>query len=184
MANNGASTEAEKILSLVRKASDEGITISTIGFGMGNYNDVLMEKLANKGDGNYYYVDRQEEAERVFKENLTGLLQTIAREVKVQVEFDTRTVKRWRLLGYENRDVADRDFRNDAVDAGEVGSGHQVTALYELKLAHVPGGADESVQKDPPFESVPSGCVTSHRRTTPRGPGRSRKSNRLCFSAN
>jgi len=154
VANNGASTEAEKILSLVRKASDEGITISTIGFGMGNYNDVLMEKLANKGDGNYYYVDRQEEAERVFKENLTGLLQTIAREVKVQVEFDSRVVKRWRLLGYENRDVADRDFRNDAVDAGEVGAGHQVTALYELKLAHPPGGAagsaaGESVREGP-----------------------------------
>ncbi len=143
VANNGGSTEAEEILSLVRKASDEGITISTIGFGMGNYNDVLMEKLANKGDGNYYYVDGQEEAERIFKENLTGLLQTIAREVKIQVEFDTRVVKRWRLLGYENRDVADRDFRNDAVDAGEVGSGHQVTALYELKLAHPPGGAEE-----------------------------------------
>lgn len=143
VANNGGSTEAEEILTLVRKASDEGITISTIGFGMGNYNDVLMEKLADKGDGNYYYVDGQEEAERIFKENLTGLLQTIAREVKIQVEFDTRVVKRWRLLGYENRDVADRDFRNDAVDAGEVGSGHQVTALYELKLAHPPGGADE-----------------------------------------
>ena len=139
VANNGASTEAEKILSLVRKASDEGITISTIGFGMGNYNDVLMEKLADKGDGNYYYVDRQEEAERVFKENLTGLLQTIAREVKIQVEFDPRVIKRWRLLGYENRDVADRDFRNDAVDAGEVGSGHQVTALYEVKLAQPAG---------------------------------------------
>jgi len=142
VANNGASTEAEKILSLVRKASDEGITISTIGFGMGNYNDVMMEKLANKGDGNYYYVDRQEEAERVFQENLTGMLQTIAREVKVQVEFDPRVVKRWRLLGYENRDVADRDFRNDAVDAGEVGVGHQVTALYELKLASSPGGPE------------------------------------------
>ena len=144
VANNGGSTEAEEILSLVRTASDEGITISTIGFGMGNFNDVLMEKLADKGDGNYYYVDRQEEAERIFRENLTGLLQTIAREVKVQVEFDTRVVKRWRLLGYENRDVADRDFRNDAVDAGEVGAGHQVTALYELKLAHPPGGATGS----------------------------------------
>ena len=149
VANNGGSTEAEEILSLVRKASDEGITISTIGFGMGNYNDVLMEKLADKGDGNYYYVDGQEEAERVFKENLTGLLQTIAREVKVQVEFDTRVVKRWRLLGYENRDVADRDFRNDAVDAGEVGSGHQVTALYELKLAHVPDGAGDADREGP-----------------------------------
>ena len=134
VANNGASTKAEEILDLVRNASDESITISAIGFGMGNYNDIMMEKLANQGDGNYYYVDKHEEAERVFKENLTGLLQTIAREVKVQVAFEPDAVDRWRLLGYENRDVADRDFRNDDVDAGEVGAGHQVTALYELKL--------------------------------------------------
>ena len=138
VANNGASTEAEQMLEMIRRSSDEGITLSTIGFGMGNYNDVLMEKLADKGDGNYYYVDELKEAERVFRENLTGLLQTIAREVKVQVEFDPQNVTRWRLLGYENRDVADRDFRNDAVDAGEVGSGHQVTALYEIKLGEQP----------------------------------------------
>ncbi|MCP4290554.1 MAG: DUF3520 domain-containing protein [bacterium] len=134
VANMGGSTKAEEMLAQIRKASDKGITISTIGFGMGNYNDVLMEKLANQGDGNYYYVDQPDESERVFRENLTGMLQTIARQVKVQVEFDETQVKRWRLLGYENRDVADRDFRNDKIDAGEVGVGHQVTALYEVKL--------------------------------------------------
>ena len=134
VANTGGATDADGILRLVRRASDEGITLSTVGFGMGNYNDVLMEKLADQGDGNYFYVDRPDEAERVFRENLTGMLQTIARQTKVQVEFDPRRVARWRLLGYENRDVADRDFRNDAVDAGEVGAGHQVTALYEVKL--------------------------------------------------
>jgi len=134
VANTGISTEAGGILDVVRKASDEGITLSTVGFGMGNYNDVLMEKLADQGDGNYNYVDKLDEAERVFRENLTSLLQTIAREVKVQVEFEPEFVQRWRLLGYENRDVADEDFRNDVVDAGEVGAGHQVTALYELKL--------------------------------------------------
>jgi Ca-activated chloride channel family protein len=165
VANNGASTEAEKILSLVRKSSDEGITISTIGFGMGNYNDVMMEKLANKGDGNYYYVDQQDEAERVFRENLTGLLQTIAREVKVQVAFDPSVVKRWRLLGYENRDVADRDFRNDAVDAGEVGAGHQVTALYELKLdlsaadAETQAGTIRLRHEAPAHDTVKAGQV-------------------------
>nr|MEE4268315.1 von Willebrand factor type A domain-containing protein [Candidatus Krumholzibacteria bacterium] len=135
VANLGGATRAEEMLAQVRRSSDEGITLSTVGFGMGNYNDVLMEKLANQGDGNYHYVDQLEEAERVFKQNLTGLLQTIAREVKIQVEFNPDLVKRWRLLGYENRDVADRDFRNDNVDAGEVGVGHEVTALYELKLA-------------------------------------------------
>lgn len=144
VANTGDATDAEGILGLVRRASDEGITLSTVGFGMGNYNDVLMERLADQGDGNYFYVDRPAEAARVFRENLTGLLQTIGRETKVQVEFDPRVVSRWRLLGYENRDVADRDFRNDAVDAAEVGAGHQVTALYEVKLtsdAHEPAVA-------------------------------------------
>ena len=134
VANMGGSTKAEDMLEQIRKASDKGITLSTIGFGMGNYNDELMEKLADQGDGNYYYVDQPKEAQRVFSENLTGLLQTIARQVKVQVVFDTSKIQRWRLLGYENRDVADNDFRNDDVDAGEVGSGHQVTALYELKM--------------------------------------------------
>ncbi len=145
VANTGRATDAEGILELARRGRDDGITLSTVGFGMGNYNDVLMEKLADKGDGNYFYVDGPAEAERVFRENLTGLLQTVARQAKVQVEFDPRLVSRWRLLGYENRDVADRDFRNDAVDAGEVGAGHQVTALYELKLTdgdRAPGADD------------------------------------------
>ena len=141
VANMGGTTRAEEMLARVKHSSSEGISLSTVGFGMGNYNDVLMETLADRGDGNYNYVDSMDEARRVFKENLTGLLETIARQVKIQVEFDPERVDRWRLLGYENRDVADRDFRNDKVDAGEVGAGHQVTALYELKLnAGVEGG--------------------------------------------
>ena len=134
VANTGE-TQAERILDRVRYESDRGIHLSTVGFGMGNYNDVLMEKLANKGDGNYHYVDRLDEAERVFRENLTGTLQTVARDVKIQVEFDPEQVLRWRLLGYENRDVADEDFRDDTVDAGEIGAGHTVVALYEVKLS-------------------------------------------------
>jgi len=134
VANTGE-TRAERILDKVRYESDRGIHLSAVGFGMGNYNDVLMEKLADQGDGNYYYVDDIDEAQRVFVENLTGTLQTIARDTKVQVEFDPEQVLRWRLLGYENRDVADEDFRNDDVDAGEVGAGHEVTALYEIKLS-------------------------------------------------
>jgi len=131
---NVGGTDADRVLGFVRTSADEGIALSAIGFGMGNYNDVFMEKLANKGDGNYYYVDTLQEAQRVFKENLTGTLQTIAREVKIQVAFNPETVERWRLIGYENRDVADSDFRNDKVDAGEIGAGHQVTALYEIKM--------------------------------------------------
>jgi Ca-activated chloride channel family protein len=134
VANTGE-TQAESILERVRFESDRGIYLSTVGFGMGNYNDVLMEKLADQGDGNYYYVDELDEARRVFVENLSGTLQVIARDAKIQVEFDPETVLRWRLLGYENRDVADEDFRDDRVDAGEIGAGHEVTALYELKLS-------------------------------------------------
>ncbi|MBM4063917.1 MAG: VWA domain-containing protein, partial [Planctomycetes bacterium] len=92
VANAGPATDAEGILELARRGSDDGITLSTVGFGMGNYNDVLMERLANDGDGNYFYVDGPREAERVFRENLTGLLQTVARQAKVQVEFDPRRV--------------------------------------------------------------------------------------------
>ena len=128
-------TGGESILDAARREADRGIHLSTIGFGMGNYNDVLLEELANKGDGNYYYVDDLDEARRVFVENLTGTLQTIAKDAKVQVEFDPERVLRYRLLGFENRDVADKDFRNDAIDAGEIGAGHTVTALYEVKVA-------------------------------------------------
>ena len=134
VANMGA-TGPDGILAQVRSEADRGIQLSTIGFGMGNYNDVLMERLADRGDGNYYYVDDIDEARRVFVENLTGTLQLVAKDAKVQVEFDSTRVLRYRLLGFENRDVADRDFRNDKVDAGEVGAGHEVTALYEVKVA-------------------------------------------------
>ncbi len=133
VANNGV-TDAGGIWARVKSKASEGITLSTVGFGMGNYNDVLMERLADAGDGNYAYVDRLEEARRVFVENLTGTLQVIAKDVKLQLEFDPLVVERYRLLGFENRLLDKRDFANDKVDAGEVGAGHAVTALYELKL--------------------------------------------------
>jgi len=133
VANVGA-TGPDTILRRIAEEAAAGIELTAVGFGMGNYNDVLMEQLADRGDGNYAYVDDVETARRVFVENLTGTLQTIAADAKVQVEFDPGQVQSYRLLGYENRDVADRDFRNDAVDAGEIGAGHQVTALYEVKL--------------------------------------------------
>ncbi|MGE0638899.1 MAG: von Willebrand factor type A domain-containing protein [Thermoanaerobaculia bacterium] len=133
VANVGA-TGPETILARIGEEARKGIQLTTIGFGMGNYNDALMEKLADAGDGSYHYVDGIDEARRVFVENLTGTLQTVAKDAKIQVEFDPASVLRWRLLGYENRDVADRDFRNDAVDAGEVGAGQSATALYEIRL--------------------------------------------------
>ncbi len=134
VANIGESTGADSIFAKVEHQAERGITISTVGFGMGNYNDVLMERLAHIGDGNYHYVDREAEARRVFVENLTATLQLIARDVKVQLEFDTESVSRYRLLGYENRRLEREDFDDDAVDAGEVGAGHAVTALYEIKF--------------------------------------------------
>ena len=133
VANVGA-TGPESILARIGEQARRGIQLTTVGFGMGNYNDALMERLANQGDGSYHYVDELDEARKVFVENLTGTLQHVAKDAKIQVEFDPRTVERWRLLGYENRDVADRDFRNDAVDAGEVGAGQAATALYEVRL--------------------------------------------------
>ena len=93
-----------------------------------------MEQLANKGDGNNYYVDSQKESDRIFQDKLTGTMITVARDTKIQVEFNPDAVESYRLIGYENRDIADKDFRNDRVDAGEVGSGHSVTALYEVVL--------------------------------------------------
>lgn len=132
---NVGETGAEGILRSIEDYARKDIYLSTFGFGMGNYNDVLMEQLANKGEGNYAYIDTFSEARRIFTESLTGTLQTIARDVKIQVEFDPKKVDSYRLIGYENRDVRDKDFRNDKTDAGEIGAGHSVTALYEVKLA-------------------------------------------------
>jgi Ca-activated chloride channel family protein len=132
--NMGNYQSADAMLNVVRGHVQEGVTLSTIGFGMGNYRDDLMERLANKGNGNCYYIDSEKEARRVFQEQLAGVLEVIAKDVKVQVEFDKTAVRGYRLLGYENRDIADRDFRNDKVDAGEIGAGHTVTALYEVEL--------------------------------------------------
>lgn len=131
---NVGRTDHGSMLDSVAVYANEGITLSTIGFGMGNYQDTKMEQLANKGDGNYYYIDSLSQAKRVFGQDLLGTLSVIARDVKLQVEFDPRAVERYRLVGYENRDIADVDFRNDKVDAGEIGSGHTVTALYEVEV--------------------------------------------------
>jgi len=131
---NVGSTGWEQMLSQIKDKADMGITMSTIGLGMGNYRDTLMEQLANKGDGNNFYIDSQQQAQRVFVENIGGTIFTVARDVKIQVEFHDDSVAAYRLIGYENRDIADRDFRNDRVDAGEIGSGHNVTALYEVIL--------------------------------------------------
>lgn len=131
---NVGRTGADAILDRVKFHLSEGVTLTTVGVGMGNYNDILMEQLANDGDGSYHYVDTLAEARSVFVDNLVGTLQNIAKDAKIQVQFNPAVVRSYRLLGYENRAVADQDFRDDSVDAGEVGAGHSVTALYEIKL--------------------------------------------------
>jgi Ca-activated chloride channel family protein len=126
---------------LIRDHADTGISLTTLGFGTGNFRDHRMEQLADDGDGNYYYIDGMAEAKRIFIDQLPSTMEAIARDVKIQVEWNPESVHAWRLIGYENRAIADRDFRNDAVDAGEVGSGHSVTALYAIGM--VPGATSE-----------------------------------------
>ena len=131
---NVGQTEADAILEEIHRHVERGVTLTTIGFGMDNYNDTLMEQLADNGNGFYAYVDDKAEARKLFIDEITGTLQTIALDAKVQVEFNTDVVMRYRLVGYENRAVADDQFRDNEVDAGEIGAGHSVTALYEIKL--------------------------------------------------
>lgn len=140
VANTGTATDAEGILDLIDRDAERGIELVTVGFGMGNYNDVLMEQLANRGNGFYAYVDTLDEARRLFVEGVSGTLQTVAKDARIQVEFNQEVVQSWRLIGFENRALADEDFRDDSVDAGEIGAGHTVTALYELKpFGHAAG---------------------------------------------
>ncbi|MGW8250343.1 MAG: YfbK domain-containing protein [Anaerolineales bacterium] len=145
VANVGA-TGPDAILAKVRGYVEEGVTLTTVGFGMGNFNDVLMEQLADNGDGHYAYVDDLDEAHKLFVEDLTSTLQVIARDAKVQVDFNPEVVSYYRLVGYENRAVADQDFRNDSVDAGELGAGHSATAIYAVQLRPGAQGRVATVQ--------------------------------------
>ncbi len=156
-ANVGA-TDPATLIEQIRAHAQRGITLTTLGFGTGNYRDHRMEQLANDGDGNYYYIDSEQEARRIFVDQLTATLQVVARDVKIQVAFSADAVRRYRLLGYENRDIADSDFRVDAVDAGEIGAGHQVTALYVVELADHPTGdlAKVHLRAKPPGPDAPA----------------------------
>jgi Ca-activated chloride channel family protein len=131
--NVGQSSNAE-MERLIEQEREKGIFISVLGFGMGNYKDDKMEIIADKGNGNYAYIDNIQEAEKVFVNEFGGTLFTIAKDVKIQIEFNPYKVKEYRLVGYENRLLNEEDFENDKIDAGELGSGHTVTALYELVL--------------------------------------------------
>jgi Ca-activated chloride channel homolog len=129
--NVGISSD-EGIEAIVKKNREDGITLTTLGFGQGNYNEAMMERVADVGNGNYSYIDSALEAQKVLDEEMAATIFTIAKDVKIQLEFNPQAVKEYRLIGYENRLLAEEDFDNDKVDAGDIGSGHQVTALYEI----------------------------------------------------
>jgi len=136
--NVGLSSQSE-LVKLIQKEATSGVFLTVLGFGSGNYQDARMEALSNAGNGNYAYIDDIREARKVFLTDLMSTLYTVCKDVKFQIEFNPAYVSSYRLIGYENRQLADRDFKDDRKDAGEVGSGHQVTALYELVPAGVGG---------------------------------------------
>ena len=127
-------TDPDSILGSIQRDASAGIELVSVGVGMGNYNDALLERLADQGDGFYAYINDQDEARRLFTEDLTGTLQVVALDAKAQVEFNPTVVAAYRLLGYEDRAISDRDFTNDSVAAGAIGAGHTVTALYAVQL--------------------------------------------------
>ena len=142
--NVGISSESE-LVQLIEDYRDRGVFLSVLGFGMGNLKDAKMEQLADKGNGNYAYIDRPLEAKKVLVKEMGATLHTIAKDVKIQVEFNPAKVLAYRLIGYENRLLRSQDFNDDTKDAGELGAGHSVTALYEI----VPVGVQSSVELQP-----------------------------------
>lgn len=136
-------TDRDALVDMVERERAAGISLTALGFGTGNYNEAMMEQIADHGNGNYFYIDGPAEAAKVLDDELASTLFTIAKDVKVQVEFNPAHVSEYRLLGYENRALDEEDFANDAVDAGEIGAGHQVTALYEIVPAGVAGWLPE-----------------------------------------
>ncbi len=134
--NVGISDQTQ-LIEMVERQRDSGVTLTTLGFGQGNYNEALMEQVADHGNGNYAYIDSATEGQKVLSDEMSSTLFTIAKDVKIQVEFNPAHVSQYRLLGYENRILREEDFNNDRVDAGDIGASHQVTALYEI----VPAGA-------------------------------------------
>ncbi|HEY1055649.1 MAG TPA: YfbK domain-containing protein, partial [Emticicia sp.] len=137
--NIGTSSEAD-LKTLIEHKRESGVYLSVLGFGMGNYKDNKMETLADKGNGNYAYIDDLQEAQKEFVTEFGGTLFTVAKDVKLQLEFNPKYVKAYRLIGYENRRLNNEDFNDDKKDAGEMGSGHTITAIYEI----IPAGIESS----------------------------------------
>ena len=142
---NVGTTGTDELVRLAEKNAKTGVFLSVLGFGMGNHNDSMLEQISNKGNGNYAFIDTDAEARKVLVEEMSGTLVTIAKDVKIQIEFNPKNVAAYRLIGYENRMLAAEDFNDDKKDAGEIGAGHTVTALYEL----VPAGVESDVTPPP-----------------------------------
>ena len=137
-------TNFDTLKNMVAEKRKTGISFTSLGYGTGNYNEKLMEQLADAGDGNYSYIDSEKEAKKVVQRQLSSTLATVAQDVKIQVEFNPATVKEYRLVGYENRMLNQEDFNNDQVDAGDIGAGHTVTAIYEIIPIGQQGWLNES----------------------------------------
>ena len=136
---NIGTSSTSSLVDLIEEKRKDGIYLTILGFGMGNYKDGRMEQISNAGNGNYFYIDNFKEAEKVFVKEMRANMFTIAKDVKIQIEFNPAQVKAYRLIGYENRMLKKEDFNNDKKDAGELGAGHTVTALYEI----IPANSDE-----------------------------------------
>ncbi|MBL7649217.1 MAG: von Willebrand factor type A domain-containing protein [Candidatus Hydrogenedentes bacterium] len=152
-------TSREELLGLIEQKRNEDVSLTVLGFGTGNLKDSTLEMLADKGNGAYAYIDSQKEGRKVLVEQLSGTLQTIAKDVKIQVEFNPAKVSSYRLVGYENRVLAAEDFKDDKKDAGEIGAGHTVTALYEIVPAGVKAVEELRYQQDTVVIVPPSGIV-------------------------
>jgi len=153
--NVGVTSNTE-LLKKIKQDANDGIFLTTLGFGSGNYKDDMLERLADEGNGNYSYIDNLREARKVLVEQIAGTLVTIAKDVKIQVEFNPRQVASYRLVGYENRMLRKEDFNDDRKDAGEIGAGHTVTALYEI----VPAGAATAASGVDPLKYQQAATVT------------------------
>ncbi len=167
-------TDFDTLKGMVAEKRKSGISLTTLGFGTGNYNERLMEQLADAGDGNYSYIDNASEAKKVLQRQLSSTLATVAQDVKIQVEFNPATVKEYRLVGYENRMLKQEDFNNDQVDAGDIGAGHSVTALYEIVPVGRQGWLSESRYQQPaPAASTGRGDEYAHINLRYKQPGQS-----------
>ncbi len=162
---NVGTTDQSELIQLIQREAKSGVFLTTLGVGTDNYKDALMQNLADKGNGNYHYLDSLEEAQKVLIDQMNGTLVTIAKDVKIQVEFNPAQVGAYRLIGYEKRLLRKEDFNNDAKDAGEIGAGHTVTALYEIVPPGRPiSGAVDDLKYQQPMEEKPERYVTTSSR--------------------